>query len=385
MTRSGRTTLAFVALLLGLTGSVTSRALAAPNDDQALELRKKAIEGDFLAADYAAAETKLGEALGICGGADCTNKVRARIRCDLGVVFFTQGKAKDARAAFKLALADDPEVTLDKDLASPPVVTAFADAKYEFESTEEKPAAVTPTETKPDKADCPPGFPGCEPMKEDGPIPEKPVAQSSSFVSLAFQQDFLLVPSAVDTCNGGNGYACFDGNQYYESVPLAGADNQVGSGVSAGTRRALLGYDFAVGANFLVGGRLGYAFSGGPKRPGGSTFFPLHVEIRGAWFLGSRPLASSGPKFFLGLGLGLAEYDAKVSVQAYDDRAAYQRGEAKTYDAWRKSGNGFASLGLGTLIALAPGQGIVIEAKYLQMLATSASGFGVQLGYTFGL
>lgn len=503
--------------------SATTYAFAAKNDDAALKLRKAAIETDYLSGEYGAAESKLGEALGMCGGADCTTKTRARIRCDLGAVLFAHGKAKDARAAFQQALADDPGVTLDKDLSSPPLEAAFVDAKtgdekaplpvtisdgtmvhtppaeqailtpipiyvelaedvkptkvyvrykafgqtawktaelhalgsgfggeipcldvgsmngdldYFVQATDasgdvvaaagsaKKPLHVAvraKLEGKPphlpgqpppvacaDPADCPPGFPGCrkvdggsgaacESSSECGSgftcserrcervAGEKPGELEEHWLSLAFQQDFVLVPSAVDACNGGNGYACFDGDQYYERIPLANADNEVGGGLGVATRRLLLGYDYALNANLLLGARLGVAFSGGPARPGGKSFLPLHAEARAAYFFGAAPLATTDVKFFVAVGLGLAEYDVKVAVSAYADRPAYQRGDGKTYDAWKKSGDVFGSLGLGTMIPFGLGHGVIAELKALQMLGTSATGFGAQVGYAFGL
>jgi hypothetical protein len=105
-------------------------ALAAPKDAAAQKLREQALYTDFLATNFSAAEAKLSQALALCGdGADCDPKVRARLQCDLGSVFFSDQKKDDAKAHFLLALKDDPNVTIEKDISSPEMQRFFAAAK----------------------------------------------------------------------------------------------------------------------------------------------------------------------------------------------------------------------------------------------------------------
>ncbi len=500
-------------------------AFAAKNDAAATKLRDEAIYTDFLGTHYPQAEAKLVQALALCGGDDCSPKVRARLHCDLGVVLVAQNKLKEARTEFDKALAADPKVKIDKDLITGPVVKLFEEARDDAEAAAavvpkaaegtvkhtpptgqamltpvplyvELPADVTaakvyarykpfgatswktaqmhkvgkgwgvelpcldsgtmagnleyfvlatdaagdvvattgsagaphrvpisaklegqaphlPGEPPPsacaDPSDCPPGFPGCKAVKgasgaacdsdaecakgyvcnaslcEAGAAAPKVSDAKKNWVGLAFQQDMLFVPSAVDACNGGNGYSCFDGDTYYDGIPLANADNQVNGGLGMGTRRVLVGYDRALHTNITVGARLGFAFGSGPTRPSASGFMPLHLEARGAYWFGSAPLATSGFHPYVLASFGIAQVDAKVPVSIYADRAAYTARAGQDLAAWRKSGTGFLSAGLGAMIAFAEGSGLLIEAKALQMLVTPATGLAVQVGYVIGL
>ena len=62
-------------------------------------------------------------------------------------------------------------------------------------------------------------------------------------------------------------------------------------------------------------------------------------------------------------------------------------GENPNYNlqAWRKAGQGFASLGGGAMYALSPASGITLEVKLLEMVGASATGVAGQLGYALGL
>jgi hypothetical protein len=123
-------------------------ALGAPKDAAALKLREQAIYTDYLGTNFAAAESKLAQALAMCGdGPDCEPKVRARLQCDLGAVFFSDQKPDDAKAHFALALRDDPNVAVDKDLASPELQHVFASAKSGGVAPSASASASTPSPT----------------------------------------------------------------------------------------------------------------------------------------------------------------------------------------------------------------------------------------------
>src|SRR5262249_26115559 len=140
-------------------------------------------------------------------------------------------------------------------------------------------------------AECDKGYVCNARLCEPGPDAPKVGPAKQNYLGVSFQQDFMFVSSATDACNGGNGYACFDGEEYYERIPLANADNQVNGGLGVATRRLMVSYDRLISSNITLGAKLGYAFSGGPSRPGGSSFFPLHLEARVAYYFGAAPLA----------------------------------------------------------------------------------------------
>jgi hypothetical protein len=276
----------------------------------------------------------------------------------------------------------------------------FAGGTLAASNDAEKPAAVS-------KEDCPPGFPGCDDGRKvcknddecadgqecrDGSCEtedeesERARSFKRNWLTLGFQGEMLFLPSAVDVCGGGKGYACFDSHgTYYAANPLAGADDAVGSGPAVATMRVLFGYDRVLGDRFMLGGRLGYAFNGGPQRPGAASFLPVHAEARASLWLGRRPLAQTGLRFFLLLAGGVAEVDANVQVDVYASSSAYQSGQSQNYNAWKKTGLGFAAEGVGTMLALSPDTGFVLELKALEMFPTTGFGIGLQLGYTIGL
>jgi hypothetical protein len=264
-------------------------------------------------------------------------------------------------------------------------------------------AASADTET----SDCPPGFPGChsessscssnddcsEGQKcsngtcEAVPESDRPNAPfKKNWLSVAFQTDALLMPSASNACAGGTGYTCFANNGAYDaSLPLAGADDTVNGGLTLATSRVLVGYDRVFGENVTLGARLGYALGGGPKRPTASSFLPMHAEARAAYWIGRNVLARKGFRFFLLGAGGLAQVDASVPVDVFANAQAYSSGQSQSFRAWKKTGLAFAALGGGTMFALTPATGIVLEAKAMEMFPTPATGFNLQLGYVVGL
>jgi hypothetical protein len=253
------------------------------------------------------------------------------------------------------------------------------------------------------KSDCPPGFPGCDngPSEklcassddcgagdtcQDGLCEAAPTAPKKNWITLALQSDLLYLPSAGDACSGGTGYTCFDsGGGYYGGVPLQGQDDTVVSGVAAATMRVLAGYDRVFGQHLMLGGRVGYAFNGGPQRPTASSFLPLHAEARGTWWFGHDPLARAGFRFFVLASGGVAQVDAGVQVDAYATAQALRMGQSQNYNAWKKAGLGFAAEGGGAMYAFTPSTGVVLEVKLIEMFPTPGLGGGVQLGYAVGL
>jgi hypothetical protein len=526
-----RVACASACVVLGLARNV----LAAPNDADAQKLRHDAVYTDYLATNFADAAKKMEQGVALCRGpADCAPAVRARLMCDLGVVYFALQRPDEGRAQFAAALKEDPSVALDGDLAT-------ADLQREFTAVKSKgsgpsvdagaaPAAAASTPQsdmahsppasqavltplpiyvelpegiqatkvyvryqpfgakewktaymskvgggygvelpcadvgdspgvlkyfiqavdaagdlvassgrlsdtyrvkivqrldgeaprlpghQPPAAcaaatDCPPEFPGCHETKQtsaacvsddecaqgqscvDGACSGAEVAAppplapyKKNWLSLGFQEDALLMPSASDACAGGTGYTCFgsDGS-YYADLPLAGADDQVNGGLRLATMRVLFGYDRALTQNLMLGGRVGFALGGGPQRPSASGFMPLHLEARASYWFGDDPLARSGFRFFALAAGGAAQIDAGVPVDVYANQQAYMQQQSQSYQAWKKTGLGFVALGGGAMFAITPATGVLLELKALETFPTNATGFGAQMGYVVGL
>jgi hypothetical protein len=405
---------------------VCRAALAAPNDADASKLRQQAIEQDYLATDFAAAEAKLAQALTLCKDrSSCAPAVSARIHCDFGVVYFAQQKKDEADAQFAAALKDDPNVTIGPDLSTPelrkefaavkdatPASAESADAGAAPDAAESAPSPP-PHKTSPSSevSDCPPGFPGCKAASpsvtcstnddcsggetcRDGSCGSGESTESAgdakakaNWLSLAVEQDFLLLPSANNVCAGGSGYTCFDGNGRYDNqLPITGVStaDSVNGGLSPATLRIMLGYDRAFGSNITLGTRLGFAISSAPNRPGGAAFFPVHLEARATYWIGHNALARKGFRPFVLAAGGGAEVAASLTAFVYNVNAA-PNSAASQYQAWKRVGQGFLALGLGTMFAFAPNNGIVLEVRGMELFPTSGTALGVQLGYTLGL
>src|SRR5882724_11542348 len=92
---------------------------AAPKDAAALKLADDAINGDYLATNFAEAEKKLRKAIALCGASACTAQVRAQVHRNLGVVLIAGlNRALDGKAEFVEAIKADPTVGLEKDLTT---------------------------------------------------------------------------------------------------------------------------------------------------------------------------------------------------------------------------------------------------------------------------
>ncbi|HEX3772327.1 MAG TPA: hypothetical protein VHV30_15730 [Polyangiaceae bacterium] len=403
--RPPRPLAASVALAVAL---VAGTAAAAANDAAANKLRQEAIYDDYLQTQFDQAQAKLLKALALCAGApDCTSATRARLHCDLGVLDYAVQKPDDGHAEFVEALKHDPSVTIDHDLSTPALERAFAAAggharaeaaspppaktatqdTSEPSSNDEEPSAGAGAAAK-QGSDCPPGFPGChddtEKSEEAEAAPPPDAPYKKTWISVAFQAEALLLPTAKDACGGGTGYTCFDGSSYYAAQPLKGADDVVNGGIRVGTKRLLLGYDRAVSGNVTVGGRAGFAFGGGPTRPGGRGFDPVHLEGRATYWFGHDPLGRSGLRFSATAAVGYAEVDATIPADVYASSTAYQAGQSQTLDAWKKAGNLFGSIGLGAMFAFTPDSGLELEVKAMEMFPTTGTALGAQLGYVVG-
>lgn len=420
-------------------------ALAASHDAEAIKLREAAIYQDYLATDFPSAEKKLTQALTLCEKpADCTPTTRARLHCDLGVVFFASQKAADGRAQFAAALQEDPNVALDPDLTSPDLQKEFAaiksgaappaagqaaggqppsgqgagapspppvaeekDAGAEGTPPAENEGETTPAPKSTPKAtasssDCPPGFPGCKSETtcsndDDCGAGEKCVNEvcrgekeeeqgasgKANWVSLAYQVDIPLLPAKSNVCLGGQGYSCFYPNgSWYSATPVAGGGGQIQSaGLQVGTMRVLAGFDRVFADNFTLGGALGFAFGGGPTRNGGSPFFPVQIEARGKYWFGRRPMGRSGFRFYLMLNGGMAEVAASIKTFVYE---ADTGNTPQQRVAWYHMGRGFAGGGLGAMYAITPNMGVVLELRAAELFPTVGTSFAGQVAYAIG-
>ncbi|HEY3667641.1 MAG TPA: hypothetical protein VGL19_16670 [Polyangiaceae bacterium] len=356
-------------------------ALAGAKDAAATRLDTRAMQTDYLATDFKKAEEKLKKAIASCGKSACSSELVARLHRDLATVYIAGTKqVPKGKAELKLALAADPELELDKDLTTPELRKAFLAAGGHVKAAEgskpaEAEAAPAEENDKPDEA-----------KNAEAEPPEAPSKGQKNWLSLHFEQDFLLYPARDNVCaSHANGtveapeYTCFQAGSRFGYTPgqdiRPGVGNHVASGLGVATSRVLVGFDRLISSNVSVGARAGFAFRGGP----GSKFLPFHGELRANYWFGTDPFESSGLRPYLSLSAGVAEVDGQVLVEYYDPA-----GKKGSLAAWRATGKGFAGLGFGMMIPFAGNSGIVPEVRAMEMLGASALALNLSLGLAYG-
>jgi hypothetical protein len=391
--------------VLGLSLLAPGVALAGPKDSSATKLANAAMQTDYVGTQFKKAEQKLKKAIQQCGESACSYDVVARLHRDLATVYIGGlNQVPKGKAELKLALEANPDLQLDSELSTPELKKAFkAAGGHPPKSVDEDKDDADDKEAKPEPSNaegCTPGSEGCdaEAPKEEPPAPAEnsPDRVRKNWVSIHFEQDFLVYSATNDVCATDGPtffaeapeYACFQGGTQYGYSPgeniYPGVGNRASAGVGLSTSRVLLGFDRLLSSNFSVGARLGFAFGGSPATNNGSKFLPLHAEIRGNYWFGSDPFASSGVRPYVALSAGLAELDGHVSVEYYQDQNGYDSNNKGTLDAWRRTGKVFSGLSFGLMIPVAGSSGIVPEVRVLEMLGASSLAFDVALGYAYG-
>lgn len=336
------------------------------------------MDGDYLGTQFKDAEQKLQQALKTCGKQDCSAKLRAQLHRDLAVVYIAGLKKKDkGNKEMQAAVAADASVQLSPDFTTPEVEKAYVAAGGIKQDAEESAPAH---ESDDDEDDAKPATPPSDEQTADG-------GAERNWFSASFQLDLLSYKQTTGVCSGAAQYQCFLQGQSYGGPLYEGSGNQLQGGVGFATKRVLVGYERLVGDNLTAGVKLGFAIGGSPKATTGkgTSFLPLHAELRASYWFGSTPFARDGFRPYAGLSAGLAEVDGHVSVEYYEDAAGYNAGAKGTLDAWRKTGNTFVGLQLGGAYAFNKDQQLFLELRVLQLLGETALGGAVNVGYAFGM
>lgn len=195
----------------------------------------------------------------------------------------------------------------------------------------------------------------------------------------------LAMVSGDNVCTDGGSEGHFvcqreDGSKY-AGTPTEGQANNVNFGFGVGPVALGLGFDYLVGTSVTVGGRLGFAFGGASGDD--VSFFPVHVEARGAYYFTNNPFANTGVRPYVFLAAGAAQVDVPVDVEVVEDGEAcgaenpedfsspcfagdedddpypYASARIQTLKAYKQAGLGFAALGFG--VAFAPADPVAIH------------------------
>jgi hypothetical protein len=271
--------------------------------------------------------------------------------------------------------------------------------------------------------DCPPDFPGCggsEFEEEWDSEPELPdhAQFSRHWIVAGGQLDFLWMHEAPDACSGNftSELSCFEGETYWDPRVEGRTNDFQGDGVIDGagstsggfalaTKRILIGYDYAITQNFLLGARLGFAMGGAPRLVDADPntpdtnpeFLALHAELRGAYWFGDTVLSEQLVRPFVQVSGGAAQVDAGLETEVIDlsdGRSCVERPDPATgqpavtcrvpVTAWRKTGTFFVSAGGGVVFAFAKSAGVLLEGRLMQMLPASGTALGAGAGVVVG-
>jgi hypothetical protein len=220
--------------------------------------------------------------------------------------------------------------------------------------------------------------------------------------------DVHFFGSGNDVCSlesmGNQKYSCYyqgttvpvqDG---YAGAPYGipktpGAEGKISGGAKLATIRVMLSGDYAVIPNLTVGGRLGFAFNGGPKgatyaKSGGEgasstysatqnkAFLPVHAEGRLAyWF---KSLGQPGIRPYVAVGGGLAQVDAKITVPILTTAGP------QNVDVYKRLGQGFITLAPGAVFPLSANMGVQANLNIMYMLPVSGIVLEPSVGAVIG-
>jgi hypothetical protein len=232
-------------------------------------------------------------------------------------------------------------------------------------------------------ADCPHG----ETCGSDGACAAPGIPLKRFWLNAHVAQDVSMVGSMSNVCGAAGDAApsnvlCLSGGgDAYTGVaqpgePGDGNGNAIRGGPHVGTTRLLAGVDYLVGANVMLGARIGWAFHSAPR-----DGLPLHLEGRASYFLGRDPFRRTAVREYLAFVGGRAEIDDKYDVQVREATSA----QSSTQDlvVYRAAGKYFAGAAAGLMLPLGAKQAIVAEMKFIASFPTQGFAISPSVGYAF--
>lgn len=211
----------------------------------------------------------------------------------------------------------------------------------------------------------------CVPRPAVTPEPE-PVG-FRNWITLTVQPDASLFAGenvcTVDSQTNNNFVCVRENGTRYTGTPTLDVADNVNAGFTLSSLRVALSYERVFLNNFTAGLRLGFGFLGGHSEV---SFFPLHIEARGAYWIGSRPFEKKGVRPFVMVSAGATQLNSAVDVQVLEDGVACGAADPNSVasectiptnreksieprlqnlDAYKQAGFGFATVGGGVAVA----------------------------------
>ena len=273
------------------------------------------------------------------------------------------------------------------------------DGVLDSSGSESAPHIVTLSSTGPrahlPEEEPPPLCPADGPLAESEPEGSEPVEGPKKpplvHWSANVAQDFQIA-GGTDVCSKesqlNDGYACFrsQGSQYI-GTPLPGQGGDV-SGFQIATTRVLAGVDFVAGP-VTLGVRGGGTVRGTGPSPAGGDVFRGHAEGRLEYWFAERPYGD-GVSVYLLLGGGLMQVDSHAKATLVEDRSVppptsqLDNPDTQTVDVYKKSGDGFATVGAGLYVPFGSIHGLLAELRASQLLPATGTAFSIGVGYAVG-
>jgi hypothetical protein len=415
-------------LAVGVGVSSTRIASAAHGDGAAQRAADHAMNDLFMATKFEEAKAALEDGIQRCESG-CSDKTRARLYRDLGVVYVTGFRdSKRGGKAFKRARALNPDIVLDPVITTPEVQSAFDASASGASAAPSSTVAETPVvldeeggttkkrkkkhETKPSVGtDEEPVIVKCSRDDEceggqvckssecvaRAPEPSTPVV----WLSIGFIQDVLFV-SGSEVCTRKSqiesGYTCLraSGSQYH-GTPLPGRGGDISFAPALATTRVSLSSYIPLFGPISGGVRMAYAFAGqGPQADGGKKFVFYQAEAIGAYWLTGDAFSTKHIGAFLQLSGGVTEIDGSAKVTVNETPTIFQapggvvppasqldNPPTQTLEAYKKAGSGFASGGIGTFLPFGSASGLLADLRFSVLFPTT--GFAASLGVSGAL
>ena len=231
------------------------------------------------------------------------------------------------------------------------------------------------------------------------PEPRTPVV----WLSLGLIQDVLFV-SGSEVCTRksqiDSGYVCLraSGSQYH-GTPLPGRGGDASFSPSFATTRVSLASYIPLFGPVSGGLRMAYAFAGqGPQADGGKSFVFYQAEAIGAYWLTGDAFSTKNLGAFLQLSGGVAEIDGSTKVTVNETPTIFQtpggvvppssqldNPPTQTLDAYKKTGSGFASAGVGTFLPFGLASGLLADLRFSVLFPTTGIAMSLGVSGVLGL
>jgi hypothetical protein len=369
-------------------------------EQAAAALADNAMHREYRAGRHRDAEKKLRQAIALCLKEGCSTPFRARLNRDIGVVYVGgMGQLEEGKDEFATALTADPTVAIAPEWNTRQINVAFMDVKRALAAEGQGVAEVAGTKgqgaaevagTKGQGAAEVAGTKGgtnaasasSEQFTESKT--ESSFRQVANWITLGFQQDYVLHTSMQNVCNTGSRYICYDGNNQtvnYDAGVYNG--NEISSsGLRIASSRVLIGYERLLSKHFGIGFKVGGVVAGkGVVLAGDPAFFAFHAEGRLTLYPGSDPFgATTHFRPYAYVSGGVAETDSKILVEVVQSANA----PPQKVNAWKRTGKRFAGGGLGIVFPIRQGMGPFIETRFMRMFEKTSYAMAAMGGWAIG-